>query len=63
VILDYTGIPSSTTILGVESSPIEDLRIFKQKRFDNRQKALGFEMNDDLKDNRGRAVDHELHLK
>lgn len=62
-ILDYNGIPSSTTICECNSSPIEDLRYFKQKRFDIRQKILGFEVTDDLKENRCRDPDPEKHLK
>lgn len=31
-ILDYEGVPSSATLLGMEAAPIQDTRIFKEKR-------------------------------
>ena len=39
------------------------MRVFKQKRFSIRHKVLGFELNDDLKENRCREPDPERHLK
>ena len=40
-ITDYTGIPSSATLMTIEASNIEDTRKFKQKKFDIREKIWG----------------------
>lgn len=38
-ILNYHGIPSSMTLLQVDSAPIEDTRLFKSKRSGIREKT------------------------
>lgn len=62
-ILVYDGVPSSSTILGVDTCPAEDLRLFKQKRFEIRQAVHKTEVTDELKDNRAKDEDPEKHLK
>lgn len=62
-IVDYSAIPSSTSLLTVDASPIEDLRLFKQKRFEARARVWGEEVYDDLKSFDLNVKDLELHLK
>jgi len=50
-ITDYTGIPSSATLMTTEASNIIDVRKFKQKKLDVREKTWGLDnfVSDDLK--------------
>ena len=40
-ILDYFGIPSSSTLMTADSTPPSDIKYFKQKRLDVRAKIIG----------------------
>ena len=65
LVTDYSGIPSSSTLLTAESAPIEDMRIFKQKKLDARGRVWGpkLQEKDELKDIDVTAEHPEKQLK
>ena len=64
-ILDFTVIPSSTAILQVESSSMEDIRAFKLKRTEARNEVFGRTVNEDINGFSASSdqLDPESHLK
>ena len=50
--------------MSVDSTPIEDIRLFKQKRLDVKVKKFGKSVEkDDLKDVNPKIEEPEFHLK
>lgn len=62
-ILDYAGIPSSVSILQTDAVPLEDLRVFKEKRREVSIKKWGKDYTEELKDQAPELNDPEVHLK
>lgn len=62
-ILDYAGIPSSVSILQTDAVPLEDMRMFKEKRRQINIKKWGKDYSEELKDQPPELNDPEVHLK
>jgi hypothetical protein len=65
-IINYKGIPSSVSLIQVESAQIDELRKFKQKRVENRRQYVGIESwseKEDLKEIDPTITDPEKTLK
>jgi len=62
-ILDYAGIPSSVSILQTDAVPLEDMRVFKEKRREISIKKWGKDYTEELKDQLPELNDPEIHLK
>lgn len=65
-IINYKGIPSSVSLIQVESSQIDELRKFKQKRVEIRRQYVGIESwseKEDLKEIDPTLTDPEKTLK
>ena len=65
-IINYKGIPSSVSLIQVESAQIDELRKFKQKRVENRRQYVGIESwseKEDLKEIDPTLTDPEKTLK
>lgn len=60
-IIDYSGIPSSHTLMTADSAPVEDMRAFKQKKFEARGRVWGQHRieKDDLRDVDAKADEPE----
>jgi hypothetical protein len=62
-ILDYAGIPSSVSIMLTDAVPLEDMRVFKDKRKEISSKRWGKDFTEELKDVPPELNDPEIHLK
>lgn len=62
-ILDYSGIPSSISILQADSVPQQDMREFREKRKQVNLKKWGKEFSEEIKDVLPELLDPEVHLK
>ena len=49
-ILDFSGIPSSISILQTDAVPLEDMRVFREKRKKASIKKWGKDYTEELKD-------------
>ena len=49
-ILDHSGIPSSSTLMSMDSCPAEDCKLFKEKQKSIRTKYWGKEDVEDYRD-------------
>ena len=50
-ILDFSAIPSSASLVSLESAPLDDIRYFKKKKLEIRAKITqDTDANDELKD-------------
>jgi hypothetical protein len=49
-ILDHSGIPSSSTLMSIDSCPAEDCKLFKEKQKSIRTKYWGKEDVEDYRD-------------